>query len=322
MDDDPGERPMVLIGELSRRVGVRPGTLRAWERRYGLFEPARSGGNYRLYSAVDEARARAMTGLLAAGISTAEAARVARESPQLAVPLAPEQAVAGPGLADATTRLVAAIEAYDDAAATALLDEAIAGLSIDAVLSDMVLPVLRELGERWSRGEGSIAQEHFGSEVLRGRLLGLARGWGAGTGPLALLACPPGERHDLGLLAFGLALRERGWRIAHLGADTPLQALSLAAEHLDPALVVVAATEAARFEAVRRELRALAERRPLLVGGAAANDELARALGSAYRGGDAVRVAQGIAADAGAPAVTMQGDSPATYGRGATSATS
>ena len=310
---------MVLIGELSRRVGVRPETLRAWERRYGLFEPARSGGNYRLYSAVDEARARAMTGLLAAGISTAEAARVARESRQPAEPVAPE--LPGPVLAEATTRLVAAIEAYDDAAATALLDEAIAGLSIDAVLLDLVLPVLRELGERWSRGEVSIAQEHFGSELLRGRLLGLARGWGAGTGPLALLACPPGERHDLGLLAFGLALRERGWRIAHLGADTPPEALSLAAEHLDPALVVVAATEAARFEAVRRDLRALAERRPLLVGGAAANDGLARALGVAYRDGDAVRVAHGIAADTGTPAVTAQGDSPATHGVGATSAT-
>ena len=58
---------------------------------------------------------------------------------------------------------------------------------------------------------------------LRGRLAGLARNWGAGAGPLAILACPPGELHDLGLLVFGLVLRARGWRIAYLGANTPIE---------------------------------------------------------------------------------------------------
>ena len=78
---------------------------------------------------------------------------------------------------------------------------------------------------RWERGEASIAQEHFASSVLRGRLLGLARGWGLGFGPVALLACLPGEQHDLGLIAFGLALRARGWRIVYLGSDTPIETI-------------------------------------------------------------------------------------------------
>ena len=59
----------------------------------------------------------------------------------------------------------------------------------------------------------SIAQEHFASSLLRGRLLGLARGWGSGGSPLALLACVPGDQHDLGLICFGLALRAP--RLAH-----------------------------------------------------------------------------------------------------------
>ena len=42
--------PFVRIGELSRRTGVRAETIRAWERRYGLIEPARSAGGFRLYS--------------------------------------------------------------------------------------------------------------------------------------------------------------------------------------------------------------------------------------------------------------------------------
>ena len=61
---------------------------------------------------------------------------------------------------------------------------------------------------------------------MRGRLLGLARGWDRGSGPRAVLASPPEERHDLGLLIFGLALREHGWRITFLGGDTPLETLA------------------------------------------------------------------------------------------------
>jgi methanogenic corrinoid protein MtbC1 len=97
-------------------------------------------------------------------------------------------------------------------------------------------------------GEVSIAQEHFASNVLRGRLLGLARGWDRGAGPRAVLACPPDERHDLGLLIFGLALREHGWRITFLGADTPSNTLVETVQRIGPeALVLAARVAGARF---------------------------------------------------------------------------
>ena len=81
----------------------------------------------------------------------------------------------------------------------------------------------------------SIAQEHFATWCCADGCSGLARGWGHGVGPLALLACLPGERHDLGLLVFGLALRARGWRIAYLGADTPVEIVGETADALEPA---------------------------------------------------------------------------------------
>ena len=70
--------------------------------------------------------------------------------------------------------------------------------------------------------------------MIEGRLRALARGWGDGDGPRALLACPPGEQHELGLLCFGLLLRERGWRIAYLGAETPTVRSSTAIAELSP----------------------------------------------------------------------------------------
>ena len=106
--------------------------------------------------------------------------------------------------------LADALDRYDEP--RAILDRLLAVATVDTLLSEVVLPYLRELGERWARGEASVAQEHFASSIVRGRLLGLARGWGLGLGPTAVLACLPAEQHDLGLIAFGLALRSRGWR--------------------------------------------------------------------------------------------------------------
>ena len=116
----------------------------------------------------------------------------------------------------------------------------------------MLLPVLNAIGTRWESGEVSVAEEHFATALLRGRMLSLGRNWGAGGGPLALLAGPPGEQHDLGLIAFGLVLRERGWRIALLGGDTPIETISDAVAKLAPNAVVLAAVTREPFEARRR----------------------------------------------------------------------
>ncbi|HEY6015339.1 MAG TPA: MerR family transcriptional regulator, partial [Gaiellaceae bacterium] len=176
---------MYRIGELARRTGVSPDLLRAWERRYGLLEPVRTGGGFRVYSEEDEQRVRAMQAHLQRGLAAAEAARLAR---------------AGEATPPAEALRAALLE-FDELGAQRAFDELLAVFSAEAVVVEVVLPLLREIGEGWAAGGVSVAQEHFSTQLLRGRLLGLARGWGVGAGPLALLACPPGERHDVGLIA-------------------------------------------------------------------------------------------------------------------------
>ena len=255
------------IGELARRTGVSSDLLRAWERRYGLLRPERSSGGYRLYSAEDEQRVRAMTAALARGISAAEAAKLALgESADL----------------PSTETLVEALVAFDDVGAHAALDRLLSSLTLETVLRDSVIPGLHELGERWERGEITIAQEHFASNLLRGRLLGLARGWDRGAGPRALLACPAGEQHDLALIAFGLALREHGWRITYLGADTPIATIAEIARTLQPNKIVLATVDPARLRACAQALQDLAARFPLVLGGAGANDAIAARTGATH----------------------------------------
>jgi DNA-binding transcriptional MerR regulator len=259
---------VLRIGELSKRSGVSPELLRAWERRYGLVRPVRSAGGLRLYTPADVERVRVMRQHLADGLAAAEAAALALQAGvgDAVTPLALRPEAVRDDLADALDR-------YDEPRAQAILDRLLAVATVDTLLSEVVLPYLHELGERWVRGEASVAQEHFASSVLRGRLLGLARGWGLGLGPTAVLACLPGEHHDLGLIAFGLALRSRGWRIVYLGSDSPIETVEEVSRQLDPSLVVLTAVSSERVEPVETQLRALAGRHRLALGGAAAGND-------------------------------------------------
>lgn len=276
------------IGELSRRVGVSPELLRAWERRYGLMEPTRSTGGFRLYSDADELRVRRMQAHLELGLSAAQAAEAARTGVELR--REPDDSAALDGT-ETVDKLLDAIERYDEQAANAVLDRALATLTTEAVLVDIVMPTLRAVGERWIEGTLAISQEHFAAHLLRGRLLGLARGWGLGIGPLALLACPSGEQHDLPLLLFGISLRSAGWRIAFLGADTPIETIERAATELQPDAVVLSAVAPERLLAVERDLTELARRTTVAIGGQGVDPGLAERVGAVRLEADLVTAA-------------------------------
>jgi DNA-binding transcriptional MerR regulator len=284
---------VLRIGELSRRAGVSPELLRAWERRYGLLRPQRSAGGLRLYTSADVERVRVMRAHLAEGLAAAEAAALAAEAVAGDVDVA-----ATAGLAPAALRgeLAEALDEFDEPRAQAALDRLLSLATVDTLLGEVVLPYLRELGDRWRRGEASVAQEHFASGVLRGRLLALARGWGLGIGPVAVLAGLPGERHDLGLIAFGLALRARGWRIVFLGSDTPIETVAELSRRLEPSLVVLSAVSAERVRPIAGELRGLAGRHRLALGGAAAGAGLPASTDVLQLAGDLVAEADRVTA--------------------------
>ncbi len=281
--------PRLRIGALSERVGVSPALLRAWETRYGLLRPVRTEGGFRLYSAEDEERIRSMQRHLDAGIPAAEAARLALDeaAPDGDEPLAS-------GLAPLADELRGALDRLDEPGANAVLDRLLAAFTIETVLRDVVIPYLRELGERWERGDASVAQEHFASNVLRGRLLGLARGWGGRGTPTTVLACAPGEQHDLPLIAFGLVLAAHGRAVTYLGPDTPVATIHDAVRALHPQLVVVSATSSEHLVAVKRELAELAGTVPVALAGAGATSSLANRIGATLLDGDPVTAAEAV----------------------------
>jgi DNA-binding transcriptional MerR regulator/methylmalonyl-CoA mutase cobalamin-binding subunit len=282
----PGDR--WRIKEFAVLVGVQEETLRAWERRYQLLRPERSAGGYRLYSLADERRIRAMQAHMERGIATAQAAAlaVAESARDIVAPAEPGALV---------DELIAAAEAFDATRLDALLDAAFARGTV-AGIRDVVLPVLGEIGRRWERSELTVGHEHFASHLVERRLLTMAKGWDAGLGPLALLACPSGERHTLGLDCFGLLLAERGWRIAYLGADTPVDQVADMSAALHPAAVVLCALDAQHLMVGAEAIAELGRHHHTIIAGSGASAELAERLGVHHADGDPLATAEALAA--------------------------
>jgi DNA-binding transcriptional MerR regulator len=290
------------IGELAARVGVSTHLLRAWETRYGLLQPSRSAGGYRLYGPDDERRVREVVALRGQGVSAVEAARrvLAADRSGAGTALAAEAVSGEPTDLDTdetgealradppmlVAQLFDAISALDEDRAHAVLDTAFNERSIESAIIDVLVPFFVRIGEAWEFGRIGIAQEHFASSLVRRRLGALSLTWGVGSGPVAVLACPPGEFHDIILLGFGVLLGRAGWRIRYLGADTPIPSLAQACRLASADAVVLSCRRPSGFRAHTGALRRLANEHPVWIAGRGATPRVIEELGVRVLGPD------------------------------------
>lgn len=278
------------IGDLSGRTGIGTHQLRAWERRYGLLRPLRSAGNYRLYSPADEARVRLMQRYLADGVPVAQAAELTIAA-RFAVSTGASRKVPLRDVTAAQVEMREALTRFDETTAQRTLERLFVAFTPTTVARDVLLPYMHEMGEQWEAGDVSVGEEHFATNFFQARLYALARGWDRGLGPRALLACAPNEQHTLGLIVFGVALHELGWRITYLGADTPIETLAEVAEVVHPELTVMAAVMRRRLSRYAAQLRDFTDRWSLALGGPGVSPQLARQTGARHLDEDPVTAA-------------------------------
>ena len=265
------DQGLIPIRTVSSLTGVNSVTLRAWERRYDLIKPVRTPKGHRLYTMADVALIQQVVALLDNGMSIGQVRYVLD-----ADAINPDPATSNEPDADLwghyQRRLLQAIAAFDDRVLNDLYTEILSLYPVDIVTSRLIVPLLRELGERWVQGTGSIAQEHFFSVFLRNKLGArfhhLNR---TPQGPKLLAACLPDEQHEVGLLLFALAALDRDYSIVLLGSNTPLAEL--------PAVVARAAVQAivlagsANTVTITEELQPLCQtiKIPVFIGGQVAS---------------------------------------------------
>ena len=224
-------------------TGLSVDTLRAWERRYEVVAPKR-GDRGRVYTDADVDRLKQLALLVERGhaigtiasLSTVDLRRLIDDSNALA---------AGPqGMPAADlTALLRALDRYDLPAIEATLGRHAAVLPTRELVFAVILPLLRELGDRWEAGTLSPAQEHLVSATVRSALGGLLRSIGTRDGsPRVIFATPAGERHELCLLCAAVLTAAAGYGVLYLGPDLPAADIAHAAKTTAASSVVLAST--------------------------------------------------------------------------------
>lgn len=251
--------PKYTIKVLSERTGVRPVTLRAWERRYDLLDPNRLDNNYRLYSERDIQVIRWITHRLVEGLSISNAVREYRNlrsegiwPEALPTVLAPQPTQA-PRFPTSVygDQLFKALTAHNESDAKEIVD-AIQGMyDIQTIFLEVFYPCLVEIGEAWYRGEIRIATEHFASAFIRGVLMNLLGAYPIySSAPRLLIGCAPEEFHEIAPLMLSVLLRREGYQVEYLGADLPVDDLVDYAGDVTPPMIILSAS----FEETARPL--------------------------------------------------------------------
>lgn len=265
------DTPMFNLKAVVQETGLKPDTLRAWERRYGLPVPQRTDSGHRLYSQKDIQLLKWLIARQDDGMSISraielwrrledaesdplEALAASNPLPGPSIPFSGQTAsVATPDLLFAATgdtihqmrgAWVAACMNFDEQQAERILTQAFGIFSVERVCLDVLQKGLAVIGEGWYVGHVTVQQEHFASALALRRLEALVTTTPPPTRPgRILIGCPPEEDHTFAPLLLSLLLRRRGWDILFLGANIPSQDFVQTTQTARPHLVILTAQQ-------------------------------------------------------------------------------
>lgn len=259
-------------------TGVSEGLIRAWERRYGVLKPKRTPSGYRAYTQADIEVLKRLKKLTEEGVAIAEAVRllpkIKREAKEHVDSLdGPRKAPQEEQFTQWRQEVLVAAERLDQQSIEAVLDDAMASMPPVSFFEEVILPLQREVGDRWHAGRLTIAEEHLVTQAARQRVLTLLHQAPKRARRHVVAACFPTEDHELGLMGVALKFRHAGWRVTFLGARTPPEHLARVVRAVKPDLVALSAVsqdEETMRSALGQVISMLPQGAKVVLGGAAA----------------------------------------------------
>jgi len=246
MNKTPEETSAHPISVVVRRTGLSQDILRAWEKRYRAVTPLRTPTSRRLYTEDDVAKLRLLKQLVDGGRRISDVASLSLEELRSMASEDASEAVVAPrvvprqAVGSYLSACLEAVERLDRQGLEQALDAALVALSRPRLRTDVLVPLIQALGDRWQSGSWRVVHEHLASAVLRSFLWAMWRRSEPGPGAAAIVvATPAGQHHELGaLLAAGVA-SDLGWRVVYLGTDLPAEEIAAAVQACNAGVVLL-----------------------------------------------------------------------------------
>ena len=233
-----GLYPMRVVSRLS---GLAADTIRVWERRYAAVSPERTGGNKRRYSGSQVRRLVLLRRATELGHSIGQVASLQDEDLRRIIGETTQEVTRHKSIYDAVIEdYLAAVFRFDVQGAEAILTRTAAIVPALKLTLEILVPLMRRVGEAWHERGLKIHHEHIISGQLRSLLGTLMRHVEPAAGsPRILVTTPPDHLHEFGAIIGAFMAASRGFEPIYLGANTPFQDISDAASESGSALVLL-----------------------------------------------------------------------------------
>ena len=229
------------IHRVAKLTGLSKDVIRVWERRFGVLKPTRGANRYRNYSDEDVALLRYLKEQLDAGGSIGDLARLGREELLNRLRAASPRASFIDNTFDRLLReLLSALDPFDRVIFEKRLNGAVAVVPFEEALHGILLPLQEQVGQLWHDGHVNVAIEHYVTKQIQQKIFSAMNQLPvAEFGAKVVVACPPGEEHDIAALAVAYRCRVRGCRVYYLGANVPVAALTKLCHEVEPDLTII-----------------------------------------------------------------------------------
>ncbi|HHY20351.1 MAG TPA: MerR family transcriptional regulator [Bacilli bacterium] len=256
------------IKAISTLLGIQPGTLRAWERRYQIIEPIRNQAGHRLYTDEHVSVLRWLIDKVNKGFTIGQAVGLLEKGD---VRLEKEaNYLYEDNLDRLRQELLNELLQFRDEKAEMLLSQAYSLFHYEKVLLDVLSPLLVKIGEMWEEGNITVAHEHFISSFLRTKIGQVFQSFASEPYlPKVVAVCAPGEAHEFGLLMFTIFLRRKGFDVIYLGAGIPQKDVEEVTEITNAKFLFISCSLQSHLPAALKMLEAFKERIVVGLGGAA-----------------------------------------------------
>ncbi|MCJ7990667.1 cobalamin-dependent protein [Priestia sp. OVS21] len=222
-------------------VGIQPGTLRAWERRYQILNPVRNDSGHRLYTEEDLRKLKWLTEKVSGGFTISQAVSLLETESSTVGTFEEEGEVDSPQ--KIRDELLTMLLSFEEGKAQDLINHAFSLYSVEKVVIDILGSLLVTVGDMWEKGQITSAHEHYTTQVLKTRISMIFYSLPSnGLLPKAIAVCGPNETHEVGLLVFTLFLRRKGFEVIYLGSSIEDKDVELIVKEVDPTFLFMSCT--------------------------------------------------------------------------------
>ncbi len=221
------------IKDLERLSGIKAHTIRIWEKRYSLVDPARTDTNIRTYSDDDLKKILNVSILNRYGIKISHIAALTDQEISEKIQIISRDSSDYESLIE---NLLIAMVDMDEVRIENLLSRSIMQLGFEDCILKIIYPFLDKIGVLWLTGAINPAQEHFISNLIRQKLISAIDSLMPavhGDPKQFLLFLPEGELHEIGLLFYAYLIKRRGHKVTYLGQWVPMHDMHAASSVIE-----------------------------------------------------------------------------------------